>query len=91
VNGPCLVDSRCLFIQVLSGSNFSWIPSGSGIAHANAFVGGRTDDGEKLFIGRICQGGSTTPGKIRPSHGCLSIPYGGAELKFDTYEILVKD
>jgi Protein of unknown function (DUF3421) len=82
---------RSLFPQILCGGNFSWIPSGSGMAHANAVVGGRTQEGEILFIGRIYQEGSTTPGKIRPSHGCLSIPYGGAELKFNNYEILVKD
>jgi Protein of unknown function (DUF3421) len=61
------------------------------VAHANAYVGGHAADGELLYIGRAKHVDSVTPGKIHPSHGCLYIAYGGAEIKFCTYEILVRD
>lgn len=56
----------------------------------NAFQGGESEGGEPLFIGRVNHDGAVTVGKVQPSHGVLYIPYGGAELSFPDYEILVQ-
>lgn len=50
---------------------------------------GCADDGEKLYMGRAMHGGAQTPGKLHPSHGCLYIPFGGAEVLLTEYEVLV--
>lgn len=50
---------------------------------------GCTADGEKLYMGRAIHGGSQTPGKIQCSHGCLYIPFAGAEVCMTDYEVLV--
>jgi hypothetical protein len=68
----------------------AWIPSNSGIHVPNAVVGGRTLQGETLYIGRVHHENSLTPGKIQPSHGCLYIPYAGREIAHRHYEILVE-
>ena len=51
---------------------------------------GQTADGEKLYMGRALHGGAQTPGKLQPSHGCLYIPFNGAEACMTEYEVLVK-
>lgn len=45
--------------------------------------------GEPLAIGRAHHEGSLTPGKVHRSHGCLYLPYGGAEQSTLYYEVLV--
>lgn len=55
----------------------------------NAVPGGKTSSGEILYIGRTYINGSLTPGKIQPSHKSLYIAFGGAELRFYSFEILV--
>lgn len=50
---------------------------------------GCTADGEKLYMGRAIYGGAQTPGKLQSSHGCLYIPFGGAEVCLNEYEVLV--
>lgn len=42
-----------------------------------------------MYIGRAHYQGSLTPGKIHRTHGCLYIPYGGAEQSITQYEVLV--
>ena len=67
-----------------------WMPSCGGQVPPHAVRCGQTSDGEPLYIGRGHYAGSLTPGKIHPSHGCLYIPYGGAEHKLEEYEVLVQ-
>lgn len=55
-----------------------------------ALPGGQSEDGEPLYIGRVIHDGALTVGKVQPSHGCLYIPYGGQELSFKEYEILLQ-
>lgn len=43
----------------------------------------------KLYVGRAAHEGSLTIGKIHPSHQCIYIPYGGAEISLAAYEVLV--
>lgn len=76
--------------QVLAGAGFMWTPCENGNIVPNAVPAGSTCDGETLYIGRAEHEGSLCVGKIHPSHGCLYLPYGGGEVKVETYEILVR-
>ncbi|XP_046662124.1 uncharacterized protein LOC124355168 isoform X2 [Homalodisca vitripennis] len=76
--------------EVLTGSNLQWVPSVEGQVPPNAVVGGTSETGETLFIGRAQHEGSTTIGKIQPSHAVCYIPYGGQELGYPEYEVLVQ-
>lgn len=75
--------------EVLTGSGFTWVGSGNGHVPAGAVLAGNTSTGEPLYIGRTHHEGSLTPGKIHRSHGCLYIPFGGAEQSFLSYEVLI--
>lgn len=75
--------------DVLTGQGFKWVKEGNGVVPRNAVEGGRTRTGELLYIGRVQHKGSLTPGKIHPGHQCLYIPFGGQELNFKSYEVLV--
>jgi len=77
--------------EVLCNGNVTWIPSGNGTVPPNAVVGGRTSGGEPLYVGRTHFNGSLTPGKIHPSHGSLYIPFGGSEVPFKSYEVLIEN
>lgn len=56
---------------------------------SGAIQGGRTQTGERLYIGRILHNGTITIGKVHPSLKCLYIPYEGKEHKYTEYEVLV--
>lgn len=83
-----------LLLQVLCEDDnyrFKWVSSACGRVPSNAVKTGATSDGECLYIGRAEIYGSLTPGKLHPSHGCLYVPYGGAEHSFQQYEVLVAE
>lgn len=75
--------------EVLVGSDVKWKKEKNGKIPSDAFPGGRTSSGETLYIGRVEHNRSTTVGKVHPSHGCCYIPYGGKEIPFKDYEVLV--
>ncbi|KAF4517326.1 hypothetical protein B566_EDAN007278 [Ephemera danica] len=77
---------------VLCGVKPTWVQVNQGdeIPH-NALPGGRTTDGETLFIGRVPHEGTVTIGKVHPSHASCYIPYGGEEVGFPEYEVLVRE
>lgn len=75
--------------EVLTGSGFSWIGSSNGHTPAGAVLVGNQRNGEPLYMGRANFQGSLTPGKVHKSHGCLYIPYAGAEHSIVQYEVLV--
>jgi len=77
-------------VLVAGVGSFNWVASGGKSIPDNAIPGGYTEDRETLFIGRTSHCGTLTVGKIHPSHGTLYIPYGGLEIGFPIYEILVK-
>uniref|UniRef100_T1IXB6 Uncharacterized protein n=1 Tax=Strigamia maritima TaxID=126957 RepID=T1IXB6_STRMM len=66
-----------------------WLPSSNGQVPSGAIQGGRTSNGEPLYIGRVNHNGTLTIGKIHPSHGCIYIPYDGREHSNRNYEVLV--
>ena len=51
--------------------------------------GGMTANGERLFIGRAFHENHTVCGKVHPSHNGIYIAYGGEEIKYHNYEVLV--
>ncbi|CAG9857350.1 unnamed protein product [Phyllotreta striolata] len=75
--------------QVLCEQQFEWVPSSGGNIPPDAVEGGRTSDGEPLYVGRAHHEGSLTIGKVHPSHGCCYIPFNGGEHAHQSYEILV--
>ncbi|XP_017783296.1 PREDICTED: natterin-4-like [Nicrophorus vespilloides] len=75
--------------DILCEQRFRWEVHDGGDVPYGAVEGGRTCDGEKLYIGRVHHEGSHTVGKVHPSHGCCYIPFGGEEIKYEEYEILV--
>jgi len=77
--------------EVLCNGNVEWVHSGHGSIPSNAVIGGQTSNGETLYVGRTHHEGSLTPGKVHPSHGSLYIPFGGAEVSFNNYEILIEN
>ncbi|KAI4459296.1 hypothetical protein MML48_6g00016043 [Holotrichia oblita] len=75
--------------QVLCEQRFDWQPCSGGNIPSNAVIGGRTADGELLYVGRAYHEGSHTVGKVHPSHGSCYIPFDGEEVAYQDYEILV--
>ncbi|KAF2884505.1 hypothetical protein ILUMI_21679 [Ignelater luminosus] len=75
--------------EVLCQQTLRWVRNSGGYIPPGAVPGGRTNTGETLYIGRVHHGGSETVGKVHPSHGCLYIPYGGNEVSYKQYDILV--
>uniref|UniRef100_A0A034VRD5 Natterin-2 n=1 Tax=Bactrocera dorsalis TaxID=27457 RepID=A0A034VRD5_BACDO len=76
--------------EVLVGDGYEWVTSYGGSVPRNAVSGGITRHGERLYIGRVAYRNSLTIGKIHPSHGCLYIPFDGKELRFHSYEVLIR-
>lgn len=75
--------------EVLCGVNGNWLACSGGNIPSNAVPGGQTEDGETLYIGRVIHEGTLTIGKVQQSHGVCYIPYGGQELNYQQFEVLV--
>lgn len=75
--------------EILRSGEFVWEYAQNGEVPSGAVEAGRTADGEKLYFGRCLHEGSQTPGKVQSSHGCLYIPFDGAEVAVTDYEVLV--
>lgn len=73
---------------MLRQGTFVWEFAKDGEVPDGAVEVGQTKEGERLFMGRALYGGSQTPGKVHPSHGCLYIPWQGAEVSLTEYEVL---
>ncbi|XP_059486867.1 uncharacterized protein LOC132203249 isoform X1 [Neocloeon triangulifer] len=77
--------------EMLCGCKPVWFQINQGdTIPENALPGGRTAEGETLFIGRVPHEGTVTVGKVHPSHGTCYIPYAGQELGFPDFEVLVR-
>ncbi|XP_071440631.1 natterin-4-like [Hetaerina americana] len=75
--------------EVLCGTNFEWTHSSGGNIPQRAIPASSGMDGEVMYIGRVHHNRTITVGKVHPSHGVCYIPYGGEELSFPNYEILL--
>lgn len=76
--------------EVLCDFPGQWIACVGGNIPPNALAAGQSEDGEPLYVGRVVHDGALTVGKVQASHGVVYIPYGGQELSFPEYEILVQ-
>lgn len=65
-----------------------WVKTSGSNIPIGAIPSGHTEDGEVLYIGRAHHDGTLTLGKVLQSEGCLLIPYGRQELKYEEYEVL---
>lgn len=81
----------CTEYEVLCAGGGQWVPTSGGNIPPQAMPAGESEDGEPLFVGRVNHAGTITPGKVHPSHGFCYIPYGGQEMAFADYEILVSN
>jgi len=88
-----MTEVLCPNYEVLTGppAALSWIDGANGEIPPNAVQGGMEPDGEVIYIGRAIHNGTVTVGKVHESHGCCYVSYGGEELNFKQYEILVKN
>jgi len=75
--------------QLLCEQRFDWVPTSGTNIPPGAVEGGRTENGEPLYVGRVWHDGAHTVGKVHPSHGTCYIPYAMQEMGFPDYEILV--
>ncbi|XP_044268897.1 uncharacterized protein LOC123014086 [Tribolium madens] len=76
--------------EVLCDFPGNWVACSGANIPPNAVTAGQSEDGEPLYVGRVVHDGSLTVGKVQPSHGVVYIAYGGTELGFQDYEILVQ-
>lgn len=74
--------------EVLCRKELVWEHAAGGSVPQEAVIGGNTGDGEILYVGRAYHEGSQTVGKVQRTHGCIYIPYGGAEVSLPSYEVL---
>uniref|UniRef100_A0A8D7ZXG2 (northern house mosquito) hypothetical protein n=2 Tax=Culex pipiens TaxID=7175 RepID=A0A8D7ZXG2_CULPI len=74
--------------EVLRAGDFVWEFAANGVVPEGAIKIGATVDGEPLYMGRALHCGTQTPGKVHSSHGCLYIPFDGAEISLPEYEVL---
>ncbi|KAL1472449.1 hypothetical protein MTO96_039317 [Rhipicephalus appendiculatus] len=80
------VTARCL-----SPTELRWhgYPSPRAQYRVEPIQGGKTDNGEPLYIGRARHKGMLTIGKVQPSQGRLYVPYDHQEHTYTEYEVLV--
>lgn len=83
-------ENGCAQYEILCDFNGTWMACSGGNIPSNAVAAGQSEDGEPLFVGRVNHEGTLTVGKVQASHGVIYIPYGGQELGFPDYEILVQ-
>lgn len=75
--------------EVLCDSGARWIGTSGANIPNGAVPAGESEEGEPLFIGRVSHEGTVTVGKVHPSHGTCYIAYGGQELGFTDFDVLV--
>lgn len=83
-------ENACSEYEVLVDFHGNWQATNGSNIPPNAAPAGQSEDGEPLYVGRVVHDGCLTIGKVQPSHGVLYIPFGGQELAFQDYEILVQ-
>ncbi|CAL7949665.1 unnamed protein product [Xylocopa violacea] len=76
--------------EVLCGCDPAWVPTSENNIPSNAIPGGESEDGEALYVGRVHHEDAITIGKVQPSHSVCYIAYGGKEIAFPEYEIMVR-
>lgn len=67
----------------------TWVKATGGNIPDGAVVVGYEQNGLPLFSARAEYAGGIHPGKVRIEFGAANIPYGGNEVKVNSYEVLV--
>lgn len=80
---------QCLLKVLCERKSFKWVESGNGSYPKGAVPGGKTVDGETLYIGRARHCGQLIVGKVHPSHRCMFIAHCNKEHRALRYEVLV--
>jgi len=78
-------------VLVMAEDAASWVDASGDTIPENAVQAGSSADGEALYVGRVTHEGALTVGKFHPSHACMYISYGGAEISYPDFQILVKN
>ncbi|XP_037948025.1 uncharacterized protein LOC119679635 isoform X1 [Teleopsis dalmanni] len=77
--------------EILCGTNLAWRHCYDHVIPENAVLCGKTSLEQPIYVGRGWYEGSLTVGKISSVHRALFIPFGGAERRLNSYEILVEE
>lgn len=77
--------------MVVGADVVSWVSTSGGTIPDNAVPAGVSVEGETLYVGRVTHEGALTVGKVHPSHAVTYVSYGGVEVSYPEYEILVKN
>jgi hypothetical protein len=67
----------------------SWVNASNGTIPDGAWMGGREQGGEPLYICRAAYQGGVHPGKVRPGLRGCNIGWGGAEITVNSYQVLM--
>jgi len=78
-------------VLVVSPSAVTWVDASGEAVPASAIEGGKAEDGEILYVGRVTHEGALTVGKFQPSHAKVYISYGGEEVGYEEFQVLVKN
>jgi len=74
---------------LVTRKRIAWQPDSDGSVPTGALPVGTARNKETLYMARVEYNNSLTPGKVHPSHGVCYIPFGGKELAFRQYSVLV--
>jgi len=78
-------------VLVVSPDAVTWIDASGDAVPLNAIEGGASEEGETLYVGRVTHEGAVTVGKFHPSHAKVYISYGGEEVGYEEFQVLVKN
>lgn len=70
--------------EILCDGNIDWVESEGGAVLDQSVEGGKSNGYyyDRLLVGKVEHKGQLVVGKVHPSHNCLYIPWGEAELKW---------
>uniref|UniRef100_A0A336ML91 CSON003397 protein n=1 Tax=Culicoides sonorensis TaxID=179676 RepID=A0A336ML91_CULSO len=77
--------------EVLCGINSIWVKCSGANIPSNAFPGGKTHNGELLYIGRANHNGTLAIGSVQKSYSACFVSYAEKEYEYKDYEIFVTD
>ncbi|XP_044018598.1 uveal autoantigen with coiled-coil domains and ankyrin repeats-like [Aphidius gifuensis] len=75
--------------EIMFQTHFDWVRVENGHVPSDAVPGGKTIDGKILYVGRTIHDKVYCAGKVDPKSNKLLIPYGGKEIEYTSYEVLV--
>ncbi|KAL1472450.1 hypothetical protein MTO96_039318 [Rhipicephalus appendiculatus] len=76
-------------VLVSNGAPLAWLPESNGAVPSGAIQGGKTHDGEPLYIGRAKHNGMLIVGKVHPSKRRLYVSFDYKEHNYSEYQVLV--